>query len=125
MRALALGLLLVLTGCSASTHPAARSTPSPTVSPTLAPGRDAFVAFAQSGGFRVSAESAADLLDLGGQMCSALAGGGVTPPQSFDQTVQLWSSGANGPALFTPAEAGAFVRSAVNNLCPEQKIHLP
>ena len=115
-----LPVLLILTaGCSSG---AAKATPSPTPSSTQAlTGTAAFLDFAHTATFgdRDFASTEDDpLLSLGNNACEGFSASGL----SFGRVVQGFVESNAHPST---AEAEAFVRAAVTDLCPELASNLP
>ena len=84
----------------------------PTFSPPPA-GREAFVAYARSIGFGASLTND-QVATIGLSTCRSFSMNNFT----FDSVVQAVK-------LIVATDADGFVRAAVTNLCPEQKVHLP
>ena len=103
--------LVLVSACSGGSDKAA---PSPTPSPTAAPGPATFAAEARMMPFGTKDFASADdnqLLDIGNVACEGF-GSGLT----FGRVVQGFVESNARP---TTAEAEAFTRLAVRNLCPE------
>jgi hypothetical protein len=102
--------VLALAGCSSTPAPAA-STSAPT---TAQAGPSAFLKFAHAASFGnkdFKGATDAQLLDSGNQTCT-----GLGSQILFGQVVQVYIESGAKPS---PAEAEAFARQAVTNLCPQ------
>jgi uncharacterized protein YceK len=108
--------VLVLSGCSSTPTPTA-STPAPTTEPA---GPTAFLKYAHAANFGNKDFAGAtddQLLIVGNETCTGL-GSGIL----FGQVVQVYLESNASPS---PAEAEAFAREAVTNLCPQYAAMVP
>ena len=113
--------VLALSGCSSTPTPtaprAASSTPAPTTEPA---GPTAFLKYAHAANFGnkdFAGATDAQLLTIGNQTCS-----GLGSQILFGQIVQAYIETNAKPS---PAEAEAFAREAVTNLCPQYAAMVP
>ncbi len=118
-RIVALVAVLALAGCSSGPgggqHRAATTTPRPVAGPT------AFLAFAHHADFGdkdFTSATDAQLLDIANLACDQ----GLAAGLPFGRVVQGYVQSDAKP---TPAQAEAFARAAVKNLCPEFATSLP
>ena len=118
--------VLALSGCSSTPTPtaptAASSTPaSSTPAPTTEPaGPTAFLKFAHAANFGnkdLAGATDTQLLTIGNETCS-----GMGSQILFGQIVQAYIETNAKPS---PAEAEAFAREAVTNLCPQYAAMVP
>jgi hypothetical protein len=113
--------VLALSGCSSTPTPtaptAASSTPAPTTEPA---GPTAFLKFAHAANFGnkdLAGATDTQLLTIGNETCS-----GMGSQILFGQIVQAYIETNAKPS---PAEAEAFAREAVTNLCPQYAAMVP
>jgi hypothetical protein len=121
LSAVMVAAVLALSGCSSTPTPtaprAASSTPAPTTEPA---GPTAFLKYAHAANFGnkdFAGATDAQLLTIGNQTCS-----GLGSQILFGQIVQAYIETNAKPS---PAEAEAFAREAVTNLCPQYAAMVP
>ena len=116
LSAVMVAAVLALSGCSSTPTPAA-PTPAPTTEPA---GPTAFLKYAHAANFGnkdFAGATDAQLLTVGNQTCTGL-GSGIL----FGQVVQVYIESSAKPSS---AEAEAFAREAVTNLCPQYAAMVP
>jgi hypothetical protein len=121
LSAVMVAAVLALSGCSSTPTPtaptAASSTPAPTTEPA---GPTAFLKFAHAANFGnkdLAGATDTQLLTIGNETCS-----GMGSQILFGQIVQAYIETNAKPS---PAEAEAFAREAVTNLCPQYAAMVP
>ena len=121
LNAVMVAAVLALSGCSSTPTPTAStpavSTPAPTTEPA---GPTAFLKYAHAANFGnkdFAGATDTQLLTIGNETCSGL-GSGIL----FGQIVQAYIETNAKPS---PAEAEAFAREAVTNLCPQYAAMVP
>ena len=121
LSAVMVAAVLALSGCSSTPTPTAStpavSTPAPTTEPA---GPTAFLKYAHAANFGNKDFAGAtddQLLIVGNHTCTGL-GSGIL----FGQVVQVYLESNAKPS---PAEAEAFAREAVTNLCPQYAAMVP
>lgn len=113
-------LLILAAGCSSGSAKATSPSPTPSPTPSLT-GTAAFLAFAHTATFGSKDFFSTEddpLLNLGNSACEGFSSNGL----SYGRVVQGFVESNAHPST---AEAEAFVRAAVTDLCPEQSSNLP